>query len=132
MDESAELSYSPKCDVWSIGIILHNLLTGRDIKDLSSIYEADNKADQVWLLKMKVLGWEINIDYDWIEQQYSEEVVDFLKQIFQKETDRPFARDLINHKWITNYAIENWQAVSIIEKNLLNSSKDATLDNIVN
>jgi len=98
--------YTEKCDVWSMGVIVHILLCGLppfiEI-DEEEIEEAFNCPFWVYVNQMIKDPEKLKLEFHpklW--GHVSEGAKDFLKQIFIVDPDlRPSAAELIKHSWIT-------------------------------
>lgn len=83
---------TPKCDVWSVGIMAYQLLTGYMPFD-----DADKRVPQIW---RKILLKEPQ----WDGQRWDsipEEAREFVKLCLEKEPDaRPTAIECLEHGWL--------------------------------
>ena len=90
-------TYGAKCDVWSAGIVLFMLMTG---KTPYSGLGADNFG-LANLAKCVCMG-----DIDWISADaeaadYSPGAFGFLRQLLTKDPDlRPSAEEALRHPWL--------------------------------
>lgn len=101
-------NYNEKCDIWSLGVIMYILLTGRPPysgKDTESILE-QVRTNPLVITKFKVLG-------------LSEESVDLLKMLLTIQPAlRIDAKDAVQHPWITLHRSAGLPDVEIVLDNL--------------
>lgn len=92
--ELIQQQYDQKCDIWSVGMLSYQLLTGRfpfwdDIRTKS--------LNDVW---KSILGEKLN----WKAPELaslSPGAVDFLKQLLEQDPEkRPSAKDALSHPWL--------------------------------
>ena len=79
--------YDERCDIWSIGIILYYLLSGKFPFNAQHNYEIFKKIETE-----EPNFWELNV---------SEKAVDFMKKCLIKNPKlRPSAKDCLQHPWL--------------------------------
>ena len=79
--------YDERCDIWSIGIILYYLLSGKFPFNAQHNYEIFKKIEAE-----EPNFWELNV---------SEKAVDFMKKCLIKNPKlRPSAKDCLQHPWL--------------------------------
>lgn len=89
-----ETRYGTKCDVWSVGIILFMILSGRFPYEVSEGLGLLNLAE---LVRKGEIAW-VSTD---LEAVASAEAVHFLKQLLMKDDVlRPSAEEALRHPWM--------------------------------
>lgn len=89
--EVIEGTYSEKCDVWSVGVILYILLSGEP--------PFNGQTDEEIVEKIKI--GEYNFDNErWNE--VSDEAKDLIARILCKEDERIDAAEAFQHPWFDN------------------------------
>jgi len=90
-------NFDVKTDIWSLGIIIHQMLTGK------FPFEPNKNEDLFQVIKNK--NFETEILY---KNECSEEVIDFIKKILVKDpTKRLSTQQCLEHPWITKYYVKN-------------------------
>lgn len=81
--------YNEKVDIWSLGVVLYVMFTGRPPVD------GENQIN----ILMKIMNLR-SIDFSILEQIVSPEAVDFIKRMLEINFDsRASAKELLSHKW---------------------------------
>ena len=103
--------YDNRCDVWAIGVTAYILITG-----CPPFYAESRKDLNKAILRDKV---------DFTEETFGKDCTDCISFIeaclTKKQANRPFIKDLLNHKWITEISETQIDAEkqTQISKNLL-------------
>lgn len=85
-------SYTEKCDMWSIGVILYIMLSGRP--------PINAPNEDAIIAKVKKAKWEFKGS---IWNNISEEAKDLISKLMEKNTQqRISAVDALQHPWIKN------------------------------
>ncbi|CAG9335365.1 unnamed protein product [Blepharisma stoltei] len=84
--------YSEKCDIWSCGVIMYILLTGRP--------PFPGKTDDKIIERIKI--GEYNTDLP-IFQETSPEALDLIKKMLVPQAERISASEALSHPWITSH-----------------------------
>ena len=88
--EVFERSYNEKCDVWSIGVMAHALLSGE------LPFNGQDDDDLICKIKQAQLLWDAPC---W--KFVSKEAKDFIQLCLEKDvTKRPSAEELLSHGWM--------------------------------
>jgi serine/threonine protein kinase len=104
-------TYTEKCDLWSIGVILYIMLSGKPP------FQGQN--DKEILRKVADANYTLNGE---IWQKRSDDAKQLIKQLMEKDVaKRLTAKDALNHPWITRKVPQQFDA---------NLAKQ-TLDNLI-
>lgn len=91
--------YDPSCDIWALGVMVYELLTGK-----LPFSEMDGKDGRELAFGTARLIQTADVSFPLVSR-VSEEAVSFIKQAMQKNKNmRPSAEILMNHQWIQKYA----------------------------
>lgn len=89
--EVLERNYSPLCDIWSAGIILHYFMTQK--------FPFDSPTNEELFSKIKLCEWDTSL-LD--KSKYSPEAKNLLKNMLVRESDgRWTAEECLNHSWFS-------------------------------
>ena len=118
-------NYTEKCDIWSCGIIMYILLTGRP--------PFNGQTEDDIMKKIKIGTFEMT-KYPWgIISQEAKDLINDLLQI--KPTKRITAEEALQHKWFNTNGVKQMEHNNIIKpKNLaklLNNLTKYRSDNIL-
>ena len=118
-------NYTEKCDIWSCGIIMYILLTGRP--------PFNGQTEDDIMKKIKIGTFEMT-KYPWgIISQEAKDLINDLLQI--KPTKRITAEEALKHKWFSSKGVKQMENNNIIKpKNLaklLNNLTKYRSDNIL-
>ena len=118
-------NYTEKCDIWSCGIIMYILLTGRP--------PFNGQTEDDIMKKIKIGTFEMT-KYPWgIISQEAKDLINDLLQI--KPTKRITAEEALQHKWFNSSGVKQMEHNNIIKpKNLaklLNNLTKYRSDNIL-
>ena len=102
--------YSHKADLWSIGVIIYEILTGRPPYRAKTHYELAKKIENSPILLPKMIP-------------LSKVCTDLLLKLLQKEsTNRISWQEFFNHEWIRNSDLDNSIHKKIVKTRNLRSS----------
>ena len=107
--EVAKGCYSEKADLWSIGVLLHIMLTGKPL------FSGTNKEIIQQVIDYKMMTFDGH-EY----RRASSGAIDLLKKLTHTDPNqRPSAERLLDHVWIKSLGQMNVQ-ISTVQKALLN------------
>lgn len=85
-------TYDTRCDVWAIGVTAYILISG------CPPFYGEGRED----LNDAIMNDKIEFDEEYFGE-YSADAIEFINAACQKkQADRPFVKDLLKYKWITD------------------------------
>lgn len=112
--------YDKKVDIWSIGIIMFVLMTGKPP------FNAKSKGELFTKIKTKEIPYPMKRD----KSCYSNEAVNFLFLLTKKDPlERIAASDALNHEWF-NILKSEGEKKNIVPKEILENMKAFNLPNL--
>ena len=92
--------YSEKVDIWSLGVITYQLLSGR------TPFESTRSLKKIdWNIKFKQVTFKNTKYENWSD--ISDNAKDFIRQcLIRDQTVRPSINELFEHPWISEYIEE--------------------------
>jgi calcium-dependent protein kinase len=98
--ETVNRSYNEKCDVWSCGIIMYVLLTGK--KNLPGLTDKQDPK------KLQMIKFDFSSP---VWAKFSQNAVDLIKLMLQKDpVKRISAEDSLKHSWFERLNLMNYEA----------------------
>ena len=111
--------YDKKVDIWSIGIIMYVLMTGKPP------FNANSKAELFAKIKTKDIPFPVKRD----KSYYSSESVDLLNLLTKKDpSERTSALEALNHPWFK--ILDDDRKLEAVPKEILNNMKTFVLPNL--
>ena len=111
--------YDKKVDIWSIGIIMYVLMTGKPP------FNAKSKSELFEKIKTKELPFPQKRDKSF----YSPAAVNFLTLLTKKDsTQRPSATELLKDKWFE--ILKSDKEIQTVDKDILDNLKNFNLPNL--
>lgn len=111
--------YDKKVDIWSIGIIMYVLMTGKPP------FNAKSKGELFSKIKTKEIPFPVKRD----KSHYTNEAVNFLTLLTKKDpNERIAASDALNHEWFK--ILKSDAKLEQVPKDILDNLKTFTLPNL--
>ena len=90
-------NFDEKTDIWSLGIVMHQMLTGK------FPFEPNKNEDLFQVIKTKKFDPELLYKAD-----CSEEVIDLVQKTLEKDPSKRIStQQCLEHPWITKYFVKN-------------------------
>ena len=90
-------NFDEKTDIWSLGIVMHQMLTGK------FPFEPNKNEDLFQVIKTKKFDPELLYKAD-----CSEEVIDLVQKTLEKDPSKRLStQQCLEHPWITKYFVKN-------------------------
>jgi calcium-dependent protein kinase len=90
-------NFDEKTDIWSLGIVMHQMLTGK------FPFEPNKNEDLFQVIKNKKFDTELLY-----KAECSEEVIDLVQKTLEKDPSKRIStQQCLEHPWITKYFVKN-------------------------
>lgn len=118
--EMIDGSYSKASDMWSIGVILYLILTGKQP------FQGLDQTEVYRKIKKGVYDKKLLKDNKW-----SSEIGDFVeKLLLVSETERMKSEEVFEHPWISKFSTQNFNT-AIINESIIESLRSFSKNNIL-
>ena len=113
--------YNKEVDIWSLGIILYNMLTG--------ILPFDDDSDNEEIIAKMIVFNECKFPKNYWDGR-SDEVIDLIKKCLEKTPDKRInIESYLNHKWFKKFNLGKDEVLKIDEIDEMKREKELNLNN---